>query len=104
MKWHLGKTFRIDTVFAQFIHLDEILNMGCNTIEMETASAFRAARLMNVPIMALFSIPDNVMVNKSLISGRTQKEMEYRRYVRRELFPKIILDIFGNKNVVSLSI
>ncbi|SCL86449.1 AMP nucleosidase [Sporanaerobacter sp. PP17-6a] len=104
VKWHLGRTFSIDTVFAQFIHLDEILNMGCNTIEMETAASFRAARLADIPITALFSVSDNTVINKSLINSRTQEEMEYRRYVRRELFPKIILDIFGNKNVVSLSI
>lgn len=94
VKWHVGKTFSIDTIFAQFTHIDEILNMGCNVIEMETAAAFKAASIMNIPIVALFSVSDNTVTNKSLISGRTKEEMEYRRYVRRELFPRILLGIF----------
>ncbi len=94
VRWHLGKTFSIDTIFAQFAHIDEILGMGCNVIEMETAAAFRAANLANIPIVALFSVSDNTVTHKSLVSGRTQDELEYRKYVRRELFPKIILDIF----------
>lgn len=98
VKWHIGKTFSIDTIFAQFAHIDSILGMGCNVIEMETASAFKAANLMNIPIVALFSVSDNTVTNKSLISGRTREEMDYRRYVRRELFPKIIFSIFNDNS------
>lgn len=95
VKWHLARNFSIDTIFAQFSHLDEIMNMGCNVIEMETAAAFRAARLVNIPLTALFSISDNTLQNKSLISGRTTKEIEYRRRVRRTVFPQIILEFFS---------
>ena len=94
--WHVGRTFSIDTVFAQFAHLDHILNMGCNVIEMETAAAFRAAALMRIPMTAIFSVSDNTVTNKSLVSGRTEKDMEYRKFVRRELFPKIMLALFDD--------
>ena len=100
VNWFIGKTFSIDTIFAQFAHIDSILNMGCNVIEMETASAFKAANIMNIPIVALFSVSDNTITNKSLVSGRTQEELDYRRYVRSELFPKIILKIFKDNNNV----
>lgn len=80
VKWHIGKTFSIDTIFAQYAHIDEILGMGCNVIEMETAAAFRAAALANIPMAA--------------------HEMNYRKYVRRELFPKIILDIFNDVDYI----
>lgn len=96
VKWHIGKTFSIDTVFAQFVHIDEIIGMSCNTIEMETAAAFRAAALAGIRMAALFSVSDNTAARKSLISGRTREEMQYRKYVRRELFPPIILDAFNN--------
>jgi len=95
VSWHIGRTFSIDTIFAQFAHIDTILEIGCNTIEMESAAAFRAAKLMGVPLIALFSVSDNTVTNKSLVSGRTAEEMEYRKFVRRELFPKIILSVFG---------
>ncbi|HBL85102.1 MAG: hypothetical protein A2Y17_11525 [Clostridiales bacterium GWF2_38_85] len=94
VKWHIGKTFSIDTIFAQYAHIDEIINMGCNVIEMETAAAFRAAKIANMPMAAIFSVSDNTIINKSLVSGRTEQEMKYRKFVRRELFPKIILKTF----------
>jgi purine-nucleoside phosphorylase len=92
VKWHVGKTFSIDTIFAQYAHIDEILETGCNVIEMETASAFIAAQIAHIPLAAIFSVSDNTISKKSLVSGRTEEEMNYRKYVRRELFPQIILE------------
>ena len=96
VNWHIGRNFSIDTIFAQFLHIDEIIEMGCNVIEMETAAAFRAAYIANISIVAIFSVSDNTVKNKSLLSGRTSEEMEYRRFVRKEIFPQIILEFFEN--------
>ena len=68
--------------------------MGCNVIEMETASAFRAAEVADISMAAISSVSDNTVINKGLISGRTAEEMEYRRFVRKELFPQIIWKVF----------
>ena len=92
--YHIGQAFSIDSVFAQYAHIDEILNMGCNVIEMETASAFRAAKIANLKIAAIFSVSDNTVTNKSLISGRTESDMNYRRLVRNKIFPEIIIKAF----------
>ena len=72
--------------------------MGCNVIEMETAAAFKAAAFAGIPMAALFSVSDNTVANKSLVSGRTSEEMQYRKKVRRELFPRIIIDLFQSSN------
>ena len=96
VKWHIGNNFSIDTIFAQFSHIDEIIHMGCNVIEMETAAAFEAAFEAAIPMVALFSVSDNIVTKQSLISGRTKKDMEYRQFVRRELFPQIISEIFNH--------
>ena len=95
VKFHVGRAFSIDSVFAQYAHIDEIVNMGCNVIEMETASAFRAAEIADLKIGAIFSVSDNTVTNKSLISGRTEKDMAYRRFVRNNLFPEIIIKVFS---------
>ncbi|SHH91692.1 phosphorylase [Clostridium grantii] len=92
IRWHIGRNFSIDTIFAQFAYIDEIVQMGCNTIEMETASAFRAATISNISLGALFSVSDNTMLNKSLYSGRTLDDIKYRKKVRKNIFPKIILE------------
>lgn len=94
VKWHIGKNFSIDTIAAQFAHIDEIIEMGCNVIEMETAAAFRAAKMMDISIAAVFSVSDNTVTKKSLISGRTKEDNDYRKRVKKKLIPKIILKAF----------
>jgi len=94
VRFHIGSTFSVDSVFAQYAHIDEIMKMGCNVIEMETASAFRAAKIAGLSLAAIFSVSDNTVTNKSLISGRTEEDMNYRRFVRNHLFPQIILKLF----------
>ena len=94
VKWHIGKNFSIDMIVTQFGHIDEIIEMGCNVIEMETAAAFRAAKMINVPMAAVFSVSDNTVIQKSLISGRTKEDNDYRRYVKKKLIPQIILKAF----------
>ena len=89
VKHHIGRVFSIDTIFAQFAHLNEILEMGCNVIEMETAAAFRAAKLANIPMAALFSVSDNTVTRKSLVGARPKGEMQYRKEVRSKVFPEI---------------
>jgi purine-nucleoside phosphorylase len=93
VKWHIGKAFCTDTIFAQFPHIDSIIKTGCNLIDMETAAAFRAAKLMKKPLVAIFCVSDNMFANKSLISGRTQDEKAYRKFVRGEILPNIILSL-----------
>ena len=88
---HVGITFSVDTIFAQYAHLGEITALNCNTIEMETACAFKAAELAGFSLAALLSVSDNTAARKSLISGRTEQEKRRRKRVRNEIFPKIIL-------------
>jgi Phosphorylase superfamily. len=92
----LERRLALISVFAQYTHINEILEMGCNVIEMETAAAFTAAYIAHIPIAAIFSVSDNTILNKSLVSGRTKEEMDYRKYIRHELFPKIILETLYN--------
>ncbi|MFR0778025.1 MAG: hypothetical protein ACLSH8_00300 [Zhenhengia sp.] len=99
IKWHLGRNFSIDTIFAQFAHIDTILKLNCNVIEMETAAAFRAAKIANISIAAIFSVSDNAIINKSLVSGRTEEEIVYRKFVRKNIFPQIILKLFQQSSL-----
>lgn len=92
--FHIGKTFCIDTIFAQFAYIDEIIAMGCDTIEMETCAAFEAGEMAGLQVAALFSVSDNTVAHKSLYSGRTEEEIQRRKRVRKELFPKILMRAF----------
>lgn len=94
INWHIGINFSIDSIFAQYFHLNKIIELGCNSIEMETAAAFRAASLIKIPIAAIFSVSDNTINKKSLINGREQNTKEYRRFVKNTIIPEIVLNLF----------
>lgn len=94
MKYYHVPNFSIDTVFAQFIHIDKILELGAKTIEMETANLFKCNELLNINVTALFCVSDNTLLNKSLYSGRTNEEKEYRYKIRYEVIPEIIVNLF----------
>ena len=94
VKWHSGKTLCTDTIVAQYNHLDNIVKMGYNSIDMESAAAFKAARMMNISIAALLQVSDNSIVRKSLMSSYSCKEeQEYRMFVRNEILPQIIKSV-----------
>lgn len=92
VKWHIGKNYSCDTIFAQFSHIDEIIELGCNTIEMETAAYFKAAEIAGINAGAVFSISDNSIKKKSLYSGRTDQEMQYRHDIRAKIIPRIVFE------------
>ena len=94
IKYHNVPNFSIDTIFAQFYHIDKILELGSKTIEMETANLFKCNELLNINITALFCISDNTVLNKSLYSGRTEEEREYQHKIRNEVIPKIVVELF----------
>ena len=94
IKYHNVTNFSIDTVFAQFSHIEKIKELGCKSIEMETASLFKVCELCNIKCVALLCVSDNTVVNKSLYSGRSEEENIYRHKVRDEIIPKIVIEMF----------
>lgn len=70
--------------------IDEIMNTNCNAIEMETAAFFKVMELNGINAGAILQVSDNTIMQKSLYSGRTEENDNYRRYTRKVLFPHII--------------
>jgi len=91
---HIGKNFSIDTIIAQFAHIDEIIGMGCNCIEMETSALFKSAEICDINAAAVFSVSDNSIQKKSLLSGMTNEEIDYEKNVRRNILTKIVIESF----------
>ena len=94
MKYYVVPNFSTDSIFAQFIHVDKIKELGCKVIEMETANLFKCNELLKRNVTALFCVSDNTVANKSLYSGRTEEEEKYRHKVRNEVIPEIVVDLF----------
>lgn len=93
IKLHMGRIFSTDTIFTQFAHLEEFINMGCNTIEMETATLFDTANVVGIKATAVCNISDNTVLNKSLYSGRTNEDQQRRLQVKKDIIPKIALSV-----------
>lgn len=99
IKYHYVPNYTVDTIFTEYIHIDKIINMGAKTIEMETSALFKANELLNMNVTALFLVSDNTIINKSLYSGRTKEEKEYRQKVKNDIIPNIIIELFRKENI-----
>ncbi len=98
VNYHYVSNFSIDTIFAQFYHINYILNTGCETIEMETANFFKTAKTVGLNATALLCISDNTINKKSLYSGRTTTDNDYRKFVKSRIIPEIIIQLIKNLN------
>lgn len=89
------KVYSVDTIVGQFAHIDEILDLDCKAIEMETSALFSACQVAEKECVALLAVSDNTILNKSLISGRTDDDMKLYHRTRYEIIPEIILDLLS---------
>lgn len=94
------KVYSVDTIAGQFAHIDEILNLGCKAIEMETSALFSACLVTEKECVALLAVSDNTILNKSLISGRTDEDMEKYHKTRYDIIPMIIFSLLENNNEI----
>ena len=93
--WHYGNTLCVDTIVAQYNHLEKIVTRGYDSVDMESAVAFKAARRMGIPAAALLHVSDNSVLDQSLLSAREgHGGRVYRSYVRKEVLPKIVHALF----------
>lgn len=91
---HRSLVFSIDSVGAQFAHIDHILGTGAEAVEMETSAAFAAGSTCGLPVAALLQVSDNTVLQRSLISGRTPEDHRHRGRIRSEVMPNILLRAF----------
>ena len=71
-----------------------IIKYGAKTIEMETSALFKCNNILNINMTALSCVSDNAVLNKSLYSGRTDLEKEYKNMVKEKVIPNIIMELF----------
>lgn len=93
-KIKLVENYSVDTIIAQFPHIQHIIDVKAKTIEMETSTLFKCAKMMNIEATALFVISDNSIKNKSLYSGRSEDDSIKRKKVRKEVIPIIVNEFF----------
>ncbi|MDP4090975.1 MAG: phosphorylase [Bacillota bacterium] len=81
-----------DTIYCEYMHLNEILSLGSELIEMETAAFFRCMELIGKKGIALLCVSDNSAANNSLI-GRTEEDTYTFHKAREAYIPQLILEL-----------
>lgn len=81
-----------DSIFCEYFHLNEILKLGSEAIEMETAAFYRCMEIMNKEGIAILCVSDNSATQNALI-GRSEEDTEKFHKSREQLISKLILSL-----------
>lgn len=91
------KVFSIDTVICEYPHIREMQKLGCEAIEMETATLFHAAKVIGRKAVALLYVVDCTLKGQSLYHGRTEKSEKRKLTTKKKIIPQLVLKFFqGN--------
>ena len=85
-----ASVFCTPSIALEYIHLNEIKNFNTDLIEMETASLYLMADLLEIPTVALLVVSDNSATGAALV-GRTDEEQSRYDYGRNVVLPTMIL-------------
>lgn len=91
-----SSVFCTDSIALEYYHLDEIRDFDTDLIEMETASFYLMADLLEVPSVALLVVSDNSATGTALVGRREEEEERYNRG-RSVVLPDMILMLAGRR-------
>lgn len=92
--YHYVTNYSADTILGQFSHLQHMIELGAEAIEMETSVLFKVSEMIGIPSTALLCVSDNTLESKSLYGGRKGLDKEAKRQARDKIIPMLILDLF----------
>ncbi len=94
-----ASVFCTASVALEYYHLDEIKEFNTDLIEMETASFYLMADLLEIPAIALLVVSDNSATGTALV-GRTEEEQRRYDEGRKKVLPDLILALAGDKQLL----
>jgi len=91
--------YSTDSIYCEYMHLDEILKMGAEVIEMETAVFFRSMNIISKRGTALLCVSDNSVADIHLV-GRTEDETLKYHAARGVHVSKLILGMLVKMDMI----
>lgn len=91
-----ASVFCTDSIAMEYTHLEEIKSFGTDLIEMETATFYAVAKLLDVPAIALLVVSDNSATGVPLV-GRNEQQQQKYHHARQKVLPDMIELIAKNK-------
>lgn len=92
-----ASVFCTASVALEYYHLNEIKEFDTDLIEMETASFYLMADLLEKPAIALLAVSDNSATGVALV-GRTESQQKEYDEGRYNALPELILLAAGEKS------
>lgn len=87
-----ASVFCTDSIALEYTHLDEIKEFQTDLIEMETASFYLMADLLEIPSIALLVVSDNSATGTALVGRTEEEEIKYNE-ARKIVLPRMIFTI-----------
>ena len=87
-----ASVFCTDSIIMEYTHLEEIRSFDTDLIEMETATFYAVAKLMELPAIALLVVSDNSATGIPLI-GRSEEVQEKYDYARKIVLSDLVYRI-----------
>ena len=87
-----ASVFCTPSVALEYYHLDEIRAFDTDLIEMETASFYQMADLLEIDSVALLVVSDNSATGAALV-GRTEEEQKHYDAGRMKVLPDMIFTV-----------
>jgi len=81
-----------DSIFCEYFHLNEILQLGSEAIEMETSSFYRCMEIMKKEGIAILCVSDNSATQNPLV-GRNEEDTKKFHMSRETFIPKLVLSL-----------
>lgn len=94
---HIGDGISVESIAMQYEHISEFISNGCKFIDMESSAFLAACKRTGINGTIAYCISDNVSIGEPLylVSDATT---QYRKNVRKEIFPLIIECYLAGEN------
>lgn len=86
-----GVGISVESIYSQYMHMQEICERGCVFIDMEASAFLAASDVTNIECAVIFCISDNVAQDEPLYLVSEDKT-SFRKRIRREVMPSLILE------------
>lgn len=86
---HRGNGISVESIFSQYDHIEDFINMNCTFIDMESSAFLAASEKIGIPSTIVYCISDNVISGKPLYNT-SKEETEFRKRIRKKIIPDII--------------
>nr|WP_295306034.1 hypothetical protein [uncultured Blautia sp.] len=86
---HNGRGVSVESIFLQYNHIDELLQMDCDFIDMESSAFLAASNALGITSAVVFCISDNVAQSEPLYTVAAEKTA-FRKRIRKKIVPRLL--------------